>query len=120
MQKRSQISELFTANRLVVCVILVVVGFSSTVLAADVQCRFKAESEATEIHVIRDGQTQWAGSIEKSETKTISIPEGPFTLISKMYNPNLKRKEDVRAELHTRLCEKQTLTVPLFPESKER
>lgn len=28
------------------------------------------------------------------------------------------RKEDIRADVHTYLCQKQTLTVPLFAETK--
>lgn len=97
----------------------VTMGVPTTLFAADVQCRFKAESETTEIHIIKDGKTHWAGSIEKSETKAISIPEGPFTVISKVYNPNLKNKEDVRSDSHTRLCLEQTLIVPLFAGSKD-
>ena len=106
------------AIRLLISVVLAVVGITNTVLAADVQCRLKAETESTEVHVLQEGETKWAGSIEKQDTKTISLPEGPFTIISKVYNPNLKRKEDIRAEVHTQLCRKQTLTVPLFAETK--
>ena len=120
----SQVSRPLATIRLVLsvasAVLATVLGVTSTTLAADVHCRLKAETEATEVHVLKDGETKWAGSIEKQETKTISMPEGPFTMISKVYNPNLKRKEDIRAELHTRLSEKQTLIVPLFPEAKER
>ena len=120
MRNRSHIRQSFAVALLVIFVMSAVVGFSNPLLAAEVQCRFKAASEATEVHVLKDGQTQWTGSIEKGETKTISLPEGPFTLISKVYNPNLKTKEDVRADIHTRLCRDQTLAVPLFPKSKER
>jgi hypothetical protein len=89
-------------------------------VTADVPCRFKAEMETTEIHILSDGKTLWTGSIEKLQTKTISIAEGPFTVISKVYNPNLKNKEDIRTDSHTRLCRDQTaLTVPLFSEPKE-
>ena|SRR5687767_3552995 len=94
-------------------------GVWETLFAADVQCRFKAESETTEIHIVRDGRTLWAGTIEKSETKAVSIPEGAFTVISKVYNPNLKAKGDVRSDSHTQICRDQTLIVPLFYETKE-
>ena len=90
-------------------------------VAGDVQCRFKAESETTEVHVLSDGKPLWAGSIEKLQTRAVSVPEGPFTVISKIYNQNLKMKEDVRTEMHTRQClENATLIVPLFPDPKER
>jgi hypothetical protein len=115
MLNKSQVWKTFAVSLLVFLVTAV-----STTLAADVQCRFKAESETTEVHIMKDGKTQWAGSIEKLETKVIPIPEGPFTVISRVYNPNLKNKEDVRSDSHTRLCREQTLTVPLFSESKDR
>jgi len=51
-----------------------------------------------------NGKTLWTGSIEKLQTKTISIPEGPFTVISKVYNANLKNNEDIGTDSHTRLC----------------
>jgi hypothetical protein len=90
-------------------------------VAGDVQCRFKAETETTEVHVLSDGKPLWAGSIEKLQTRAVSVPEGPFTVISKIYNQNLKMKEDVRTEMHTRQClENATLIVPLFPDPKER
>ena len=72
--------------------------------AGDVACQFKA-METTEIHVLADGKTLWAGSIETQQTKTVSVPEGPFTVISKVYNQNLNAKEDIRAEAHTRHVE---------------
>ena len=97
---------------------MAIVGITNSALAADVQCRLKAETETTEVHILKDGETKWAGSIEKQDTKTISLPEGPFTRISKFYNPIVKRKEEIRAEVHTQLCQKQTLTVPLFAETK--
>ena len=88
--------------------------------AGDVACQFKA-METTEIHVLADGKTLWAGSIETQQTKTVSVPEGPFTVISKVYNQNLNAKEDIRAEAHTRQCrDTATLTVPLFQDPKER
>ena len=88
--------------------------------AGDVACQFKA-TETTEIHVLADGKTLWAGSIEMQQTKTGSVPEGPFTVISKVYNQNLKAKEDVRAEANTRQCrDAAPLAVPLFQDPKER
>jgi hypothetical protein len=92
-----------------------------TAFAADVPCRFKAQNETTEIQVLSNGKTHWTGSIEKLQTKTISIPEGPFTVISKIYNQNLKMKEDVRTDAHTQQClEKVELMVPLFSDPKGR
>ena len=86
---------------------------------AGIQCLFKA-AETTEVHVLADGKTVWAGPIEKAQTKAVSIPEGPFIVISKVYNPNLKAKEDVRAEAHTRQClDNSVLSIPLF-QDRER
>jgi hypothetical protein len=84
-------------------------------LASEVSCQFKAATDTTEIQVVANGKTLWTGAIEKSQTKTVSIPEGPFTVISKVYNENLKTKGDVRAESHTRQCrENSVVNVPLF------
>ena len=89
-------------------------------LAKNVSCQFKA-TETTETHILADGKTLWSGSIEKLQSKEISIPEGSFTVLSKVYNPNLKAKEDIRAEAHTQQCrDSAVLTVPLFQSSKER
>jgi len=94
------------------------IAMATPSMAADAACRFKAGSEATEIHVLVNGNMLWKGVIEKQETRTLSVPEGSFTVISKLYNPNLKRKEDVRAEIHTRQCRNDVaLNVPLFPET---
>ena len=83
--------------------------------ASEVSCQFKAATDTTEIHVVANGKTLWEGPIEKSQTKSISIPEGPFTVISKVYNENLKTQGDVRAESHTRQCrDNAVLSVPLF------
>ena len=80
----------------------------------------QGEAETTEIEVLSNGKTQWTGTIDKLQTRTISIPEGPFTVISKVYNPNLKMKEDIRTETHTRQClEHVALTVPLFSEPQQ-
>jgi len=107
---------------LVLCIVLwsLVGTLPEIAFAVDVACRFKA-TETTEIHVLADGKTLWAGSIEMQQTKTVSVPEGPFTVISKVYNQNLKAKEDVRAEAHTRQCRNTAaLDVPLFQDPKER
>ena len=83
--------------------------------ASEISCRFKAATDRTEIDVVANGKTLWTGPIEKSQTKTVSIPEGPFTVISKVYNENLKTQGDVRAESHTRQCrDNAVLSVPLF------
>src|SRR5918994_1263640 len=87
-------------------------------LASDVSCQFKA---TTEIHVIANGKTVWTGPVEKLQTKTISIPEGPFTVISKVYNENLKITGDIRTDTHTQQCRDNTvLTVPLFQDSSNK
>jgi len=101
------------------CVLLGTVS-SEPVLAGEVPCNFRA-TETTEVHVLADGKTLWAGSIEKTQTKTVSVPEGPFTVISKIYNQNLKAKEDVRVEVHTRQCRGgAALGVPLFQDTQAR
>jgi hypothetical protein len=90
-------------------------GMPKTAGASDVSCQFKAATDKTEIDVVANGKTLWTGSIEKSHTQTVSIPEGPFTVISKVYNENLKTKGDVRADSHTRQCRNNAvLSVPLF------
>jgi hypothetical protein len=91
------------------------VALPHTVSANEVSCQFKAATDTTEIHVLANGKTLWTGPIEKQQTKTVSIPEGPFTVISKVYNENLKTKEDVRTETHTRQCrDNAVFSVPLF------
>lgn len=97
-----------------------IIGVCDVLLAADVPCRFKAMSEGTEIEILSNGKKHWTGTIDKLQSKTISIPEGPFTVISKLYNQNLKIKEDVRTDTHTRQClEHNTLSVPLFSEPQK-
>jgi len=97
-----------------------IIGVCDVLFAADVPCRFKAESETTEIQILSNGNTLWTGTIDKLQMKTIYIHEGPITVISKIYNQNLKMKEDVRTETHTRQClEHVALSVPLFSESKK-
>jgi hypothetical protein len=119
-----RISQMSRGSTLVFLVILLtvagIIGVYDVLFAADVPCRFKAESETTEIQVLSNGNTQWTGTIDKLQTKTISIPEGTFTVISKVYNQNLKMKEDIRTETHTRQClEHVALSVPLFSEPKK-
>jgi hypothetical protein len=92
-----------------------------TAFASDVPCQFKAATDTTEVHVLANGKTLWAGPIEKLQTRTVSIPEGAFTVISKVYNENMKTKEDVRTETHTRQCrDNAVLTVPLFQDPHKR
>lgn len=91
----------------------------NSALASEVDCRFRAEVETAQIEVVADGKSRWAGTIEKNQTKTIAIPDGPFSVISKLYNPNLKTTEDLRTDTHTRLCrEQKVLKVPMFSEPK--
>lgn len=83
--------------------------------SADIPCRFKANSESVEVQIVVGGKEYWHGTIQRDGTQHVSIPEGPFTLVSKMYNPNLRTYEDVRTETHTRVClERPALSVPLF------
>jgi len=88
---------------------------AESAFSADVPCRFKANSESVEVKIVVGGKEYWHGTIQRDETQHVSIPEGPFTLVSKMYNPNLQTYEDVRTETHTRVClERTALSVPLF------
>lgn len=92
-------------------------GMTATALAEDVACRFKADTDRTDVTIVAKGEPRWSGTIEKNETRTISIPEGPFTIHSKVYNPNLNTQGDVRTDAHTKMCREQVaLSVPLFPE----
>ena len=104
-----------------ICYSLVSGSLPDTASAGDISCQFRAASDTTEIHVLANGKTLWAGPVEKQQTKTVSIPEGAFTVISKVYNENMKTKEDVRAETHTRQCrDNAVLTVPLFQDHNKR
>jgi len=94
------------------------VGVVGAAVAADVPCRFKAETERTEVTIVANGKTWWKGTLDKQETKTVAIPDGPFTVLSRVYNPNLQTHGDVRAEAHTRMCREQVaLSVPLFSDA---
>lgn len=110
-----------TSKRLfVLSSIAVACALPGKLFAGDERCNFKA-TETTEAHVLADGKTLWAGPIEKTQTKTVSVPEGPFTVISKVYNQNMKAKEDVRAQMHTRQCKDDAvLALPLFQDPKGR
>ena len=97
-----------------------VLGVFEAALASEVDCQFNAKTEAAEIQVLVDGKTWWTGTIEKSQTKTVAIPDGPFTVVSKLYNANLKTTTDLRTDTHTRLCREQVvLSVPMFSEPKD-
>jgi len=89
--------------------------WSIPAFAANVACRFKAEIEPVDVEVLVGGKEQWRDKIQKGETKTVTIPEGDFIVISKVYNSNLKATEAIRTEAHTRMCAQQDpLSVPLF------
>jgi hypothetical protein len=93
--------------------------WSIPALSAGVDCRFKADTDPVEVQVLLGGKEYWHEKIQKGETKTVTIPEGSFTVISKVYNPNLKTMEDVRTESHTRLCtQRAVLSVPLFTQER--
>lgn len=90
-------------------------GWAGAAVAADVSCRFVADSEAVEMTVLVGGREHWHDTIKKGESKTVSIPEGPFTVVSKVDNPNLKIKGDIRTDTHTMMCGQHTaISVPLF------
>ena len=120
----SRASQVCTVSVFLGCSFLLSLGnavLPQIALASDVSCQFKATTETTEIHVIANGKTLWTGPVEKLQTKTVSIPEGPFTVISKVYNENLKTTGDIRTDTHTRQCGENTvLTVPLFQDSSRK
>ena len=95
-------------------VVFSIIGFGETVYAAEVSCQFKAQDQV-DVKILVGENTIWAGTLAKAETKTVAIPEGPFTVMSKVYNPNLERKGEIRGRSHTNLCkESQVFAVPLF------
>jgi hypothetical protein len=64
MLSTSQVWKSFPQRLLVVFLLTgATLGLCDTLFAADVQCPFKAESEATEIHIVLAGRTLWAGTI---------------------------------------------------------
>jgi hypothetical protein len=94
----------------------ILVGFATSAVAADVPCIFKAQDDRLDVTILIGTRTIWSGTLGKAETKTLDVPEGAFTVISRVYNPNLDRKEEVRASAHTNQCkQKQPLLLPLFP-----
>jgi hypothetical protein len=121
MSRTSQVCRGCTVLVVLSLALLSILAMREVLFAAEVSCRFKAESETTEIEILVNGKKYWTGTIEKLQTQTISIPEGPFTVISKVYNQNLKTKEDVRTETHTQQCIEQAsgLSVPLFSEPRK-
>ena len=103
--------------RLSVVIIFVSFLMVESAFSADVPCRFKANSESVDILIVVGEKEHWNGRIKKNETQHVSIPDGPFIVLSKVYNPNLATYEDVRTETHTRVClERTALSVPLFDE----
>ena len=103
---------------LALCVTLTGVLWTIPALSASAECRFKADTDAVEVQVLLGGKEHWHDKIQKGETRTVTMPEGSFTIISKVYNPNLKIMEDTRTESHTRLCRQQALSVPLFTQER--
>lgn len=93
--------------------------WSIPAFSADVACRFKADTEPVDVEILIGGKDHWHNKIQKGETKTVTVPEGSFTIISRVFNPNLKTKEDIRTETHTRMCGQQVaLSVPLFAQER--
>lgn len=84
--------------------------------AADVPCLFKSEGERVELTILVDEKVIGSETLARAETTTIAVPEGPFTVLSKVYNPNLETMGDIRAVSHTKACKPaQPISVPLFP-----
>ena len=102
-----------------ILLVTVVFGFTASALEADIPCVFKAEGEQVDMKILIGKKTIWIGTLTRAETKTVHIPEGEFTVMSQVYNPNLNRKEEVLATSHTNRCkEKQPLPVPLFSSAR--
>ncbi|MER3423422.1 MAG: hypothetical protein C4293_09525 [Nitrospiraceae bacterium] len=94
-------------------------GFMSSALAADVLCTFKAEDDQVDVAILIGETTIWSGTLMQNGTKTLTIPQGAFTVMSQIYNPNLNRKEEIRSTSHTNMCkENQALPLPLFSPTK--
>ncbi len=95
----------------------VILWMATPAFSADtpIPCRFKANSESVDIQIVVGGKEYWRGTIQKDATQPVAIPAGPFIVLSKVYNPNLRTDEVVRSETHTRVClERTALSVPLF------
>jgi hypothetical protein len=71
-------------------VVIPIIGLSASAYAADVSCQFKAQDQV-DVTILIGEKTIWAGTLAKAETKTVTIPEGAFTVMSKVYNPNIER-----------------------------
>ncbi len=98
-----------------VCALLSAPAFP--VLAEDVACRFKADTDRTEVTIVYKGEPRWRGTLDKNQVQTVPIPEGPFTVHSKVFNPNLQTQGAVRTDAHTKMCRDDVaLSVPLFPD----
>ncbi|MBX3302180.1 MAG: hypothetical protein KF693_08185 [Nitrospira sp.] len=103
------------ATRLSVVMMSIIVFMMEPAFSADIPCHFKAISESVDIRIVVGGKEYWHATIQKDETQHVAIPEGPFILLSKVYNSNFRTYEDVRTETHTRVClERTALSVPLF------
>jgi hypothetical protein len=91
-----------------------ILGFAALAYADELSCQFKSQ-ERVDMTIIAGEKTIWSGTLEKAETKTVTIPNGAFTVISKVFNPNLERKGDIRGTAHTNLCkDNRVIAVPLF------
>ncbi|HJU06766.1 MAG TPA: hypothetical protein VJ692_16575 [Nitrospiraceae bacterium] len=90
---------------------------ATTTGAAEITCSFKAQGETVELRIVADQQELWSGRLHKDERQTIRVPQGDFTVESRVYNPNLKTKETIVAHVHTKSCQSdRPMAVPLFPE----
>ncbi len=99
-------------------IVILVIGVQAAG-AADVPCRFSADSETVDMTVMIAGKEHWHETMKKGESKTVQIPEGPFTVVSKVDNPNLKTKGDIHTDTHTLMCgQNTTISVPLFALSR--
>jgi hypothetical protein len=97
--------------------ILAAAASVSAALAADVPCRFKAQADEVEFKISVADKVIWSGTLTKAEMKTVNIPEGAFTVLAEVPNPNLKTKETVRSSSHTDSCkENRPLLIPFFPD----
>jgi hypothetical protein len=91
-----------------------ILGFAASAYAGELPCQFKSE-ERVDMTIMAGEKTIWSGTLEKAQTKTVTIPSGAFTVISQVFNPNLERKDDVRGTSHTNLCkDNKVIAVPLF------
>jgi hypothetical protein len=95
-------------------VAMALLGFGASAYANEVSCQFKGQ-EQVDMTIMAGEITIWSGTLRKAETKTVTIPEGAFIVMSKVFNPNLERKGDIRGTSHTNLCKaNHVIAVPLF------